>query len=408
MADRNDAVDLTRRQFLAEVAVVGGAATMCPLLGGPALAQSRTRPASRPAATSLPKAFKGNVSNHEAMFYEKLPERIVRCDLCPRHCRVTDGQRGWCGVRKNRAGVYRTLVYGKIVSGHVDPIEKKPMYHYMPGTPALSVATAGCNFECKFCQNWEISQVRPEQIPAVDLPPARLVEIAKARKVPTLAFTYNEPIVFYEYMHDAAKRARAAGIGSVMISNGYIEAKPLRQVCRHLTGVKVDFKAFSEAFYRDICQGKLKEVLETLLLIKKIGIHLELVVLVIPTLNDSEKELTGMAKWIVKNLGPDVPLHFSRFTPRYRLKNLPRTPVKTLERARGIARAAGVHYVYIGNVPFHQAGHTYCHKCNTVLIRRVGYLVRQNLITKKGTCPKCGTAIPGVWSAKQALAVRKG
>lgn len=350
---------------------------------------------------------KGNLSDHEAMFYQKLPEQKIRCGICPRRCVISDAERGWCGVRENRKGVYKFLVYGKACSAHIDPIEKKPLYHYLPGTTALSVATAGCNFECKFCQNWEISQVRPEQIRSVDLPPKRLVEIAEARGVPSLAFTYSEPVIFYEYMHDSAKLARAAGIGSTMISNGYIEAKPMRQLCEHLTAVKVDFKAYSEDFYRKICRGTLQPVLKTLLLCKKIGIHLELVVLIVPTLNDTDKELQGMAKWIMDNLGPDVPLHFSRFHPQYRLKNLPPTPVKTLDRAHGIAKAAGIHHVYIGNVPMNPASHTYCPKCGQRLIKRLGYLVRENLVTPAGKCPKCGQGIAGVWSKQQAFAKRK-
>ena len=209
------------------------------------------------------------------------------------------------------------------------------------------------------------------------------MEIAKARRVPTLAFTYSEPTIFYEYAHDAAKLARAAGIGSAIISNGYMLEKPLRQLCEHLTAVKVDFKAYSEKFYREICRGHLKPVLDTLLVCKRIGIHLELVVLIIPTLNDSDQELKGMSKWIMDNLGPDVPLHFSRFNPMYRLKNLPPTPVDTLQRAHGIAKAAGIHYAYIGNVPMSDANHTHCHKCGKAFVPH-----EEGKLPPK--CPFCG------------------
>ena len=394
---------MTRREFLARVASAGGACAAAGIACPHAAAQDA--PSDGPGVAGV--GAKGNLSDHEVMFYEKLPEQKVRCGICPRECVISDRERGWCGVRENRGGIYKLLVYGKACSAHIDPIEKKPLYHYLPGTTALSVATAGCNMECKFCQNWEISQVRPEQVPNTDLPPKRLVEIAKARKVPTLAFTYTEPTIFYEYAHDAARLARAAGIGSTIISNGYMKEKPLRQLCEHLTAVKVDFKAYSEKFYRDVCRGHLKPVLDTLRTCRKIGIHLELVVLVIPTLNDSDEELKGMAKWIVDNLGPNVPLHFSRFSPMYRLKNLPRTPVRTLQRAHGIARAAGIRYAFIGNVPMDDANHTYCHKCGKRLIKRLGYLVRENLVTADGTCPACGTAIPGVWTHKQAFAARK-
>ena len=392
---------LTRREFLFRAAAVGGACAAGTLLEvSPAAGQDQAAGAGMAGV-----GIKANLSDHEVMFYQKLPGQKVRCGICPRECLVPEGQRGWCGVRENHNGSYRLLVYGKVVSAHIDPIEKKPLYHYLPGTTALSVATAGCNFECKFCQNWEISQVRPEQIPAADLPPAKLVKVAKARKVPTLAFTYNEPVIFYEYAHDAAKLARTAGIGSAMISNGFIREKPFRQLCEHLTAVKVDLKSFTDRFYRTICRGRLKPVLNTILTARKIGIHLELVVLVIPTLNDGDEELKNMAKWIVDNLGPDVPLHFSRFNPMYRLRNLPPTPLRTLQRAHQIARDAGVHYVYIGNVPMNPANHTYCHKCGKRVIKRLGFLVRENLL-RDGKCPNCGTAIPGVWSQRQALARR--
>jgi len=409
-ANQPTAGPITRRQFLARAAAAGGACAAGGILLAAPTAQAAAKdPSGGPAKTDfdvIPAGVRGNLSDHEAMFYEDIGDNRVRCNLCPRHCVVSDGERGWCGVRENRNGRYRTLVYGKICSAHIDPIEKKPLFHYLPGTTALSVATAGCNLECKFCQNWEISQVRPEQLPNADLPPQRLVSIAKSRRVPTLAFTYNEPTIFYEYMHDSAKLARAAGVGSVMISNGFINEKPMRQLCRHLTAVKVDFKAFNDEFYRKTCRGWLKPVLQTMRLCKKIGIHLEMVVLIIPTLNDGDAELKGMAKWIVDNLGPDVPLHFSRFTPMYRLKNLPPTPVQTLERAHAIARAAGIHYAYIGNVPFHPASNTYCPKCGKLLIRRTGYHVGENHVTDESACPGCGTKIPGVFSAKQAFAER--
>ncbi len=395
---------LTRREFFSAAAAgAGGAALLaCPLGLG-----AQDVPGGEMAVSEH--VAKSNLSDHECMFYEKLPGGKVRCGICPRRCVVSDAERGWCGGRENRKGAYKTLVYGKACSAQIDPIEKKPLYHYLPGTTALSVATAGCNFECKFCQNWEISQVRPEQVGRVyELPPKALVEVAKARKVPTLAFTYSEPVIFYEYAHDGAKVGRAAGVGSCIISNGYIETEPLKRLCEHLTAVKVDLKAYTEKFYRDICRGTLKPVLRTLTTCRKIGIHLEIVVLIIPTLNDTAEELTGMAKWIVDNLGPDVPLHFSRFHPQYRLRNLPPTPIKTLKAAHAIAKAAGIHYVYIGNIPMDPANHTYCPKCGKLLIQRLGYRVRESRVTAEGKCPKCGTKIPGVFTPAAAFARRKG
>ncbi len=342
------------------------------------------------------------VARHAAMHWEKQPENRIKCVLCPRECEVADVERGYCGVRENHGGEYQTLVYGALCSANMDPIEKKPLFHYLPGTPAFSIATAGCNIECKFCQNWQISQFRPEQVESTLVTPERLVSVCKSRDCPTIAYTYSEPVIFYEYMHDTAALARQRGVGSVMISNGYIQEKPLRELCRQLTGVKIDLKAFTEKFYQEQCAGKLKPVLATLEWLKDIGIWFELVILIIPTLNDSPNEIKEMSAWVVKHLGPDVPMHFTRFHPTYRLKNLPRTPVSTLERCRKIAMDAGVHYVYAGNVPMHEGENTYCHRCRSELIRRVGFRVASNAV-KDGKCSKCGAKIPGVWSQGQVI-----
>ncbi len=337
------------------------------------------------------------------MFWEQGADNKVKCALCPRECEVADVERGYCGVRENQAGQYQTLVYGALCSANVDPIEKKPLFHYLPGTDAFSIATAGCNIECKFCQNWQISQFRPEQVKSVAIPSDRLVSACKSRAAPTIAYTYSEPVIFYEYMHDTAALARQHGIGSVMISNGYIQEKPLRQLCQHLTGVKIDLKAFTERFYRELCAGELKPVLSTLEVLKDIGIWFELVILIIPTQNDSADEIREMSKWVVKNLGPDVPMHFTRFRPTYRVTNLPATPVSTIERCRDVALEAGVHYAYAGNVRMHPGENTYCHNCRHELIHRIGFRIEFNKIAN-GTCPECGTRIPGVWSQEQALA----
>ena len=356
-------------------------------------------------AGDLPGPMLEGVARHPAMFWEKLAQNQVKCTLCPRECQIADVERGYCGVRENQGGEYQTLVYGALCSGNVDPIEKKPLFHYLPGTTAFSIATAGCNIECKFCQNWQISQFRPEQVGSTLVPPEKLVALCKSRQSPTIAYTYSEPVVFYEYMHDTAALGREQGVGSVMISNGYIQEKPLRQLCQHLTGVKVDFKAFTEEFYVEWCAGHLKPVLEALETLKDIGIWLEMVVLIIPTLNDSPDEIKQMSRWVVKHLGPDVPMHFTRFHPTYRVTNLPRTPVATIERCREIALEAGVHYVYAGNVRGHPGENTYCHSCRERLIHRYGFHIRSNKI-EDGKCPKCGTSIPGVWSQEQALAFK--
>lgn len=334
----------------------------------------------------------------EAMFYEKEVGNRVRCLLCPLMCSVPEGLRGVCGNKENRKGTYYSLVYGKVCALHIDPIEKKPLFHFLPGTGAFSIATAGCNMECNYCQNWQISQARPEEVDFRYLPPERVVKACQDRKVKTIAFTYSEPVAFYTYMYDTAKLAKEKGINSVMISNGYINEKPLREVCKQLTAVKIDLKGFREDFYRKICQGQLKPVLDTLVTLKDIGIWFEIVVLVIPTLNDSQEEITEMCRWINKHLGPDVPVHFSRFTPMYKLTNLPPTPVKTLEMAWQIALESGMKFVYLGNVLSHPAESTICPSCKKIIIKRIGYLIKEDHI-KDGKCAYCQKAIPGVWTS---------
>jgi len=332
----------------------------------------------------------------EAMHYKRLDEDRVECEICPRACKVAPKERGYCGVRENFGGEYKTLVYGRACSANVDPIEKKPLSHFLPGSKALSIATAGCNIECKFCQNWEISQFRPEQIRNFDLQPEALVSEARRGKIESIAFTYSEPVIFYEYMHDTAKLGRKKGVESVMISNGYIKEKPMEQLCEHLSAVKIDLKAFTEKFYKDTCSGELQPVLDTLKLLKRKGMWFEIVVLIVPTLNDSEGEISEMCKWVHAELGEGVPIHFSRFHPTYKIKNLPPTPISTLTRAREIAMQAGLRFAYVGNVPGHEGESTYCPCCKKVVVKRMGYRVLDVAI-KDGKCKGCGCAIPGVW-----------
>jgi len=340
--------------------------------------------------------FTKKLSEVEARYYKKLENGGVECELCPRHCMVTDLERGYCGVRENRGDVYYTLIYGLPCAVNIDPIEKKPLFHFHPGTNAFSLATAGCNCNCKFCQNWDISQLRPEQTDNLDLPPKDIVQLCRARNVPTIAYTYSEPIVFYEYMYDIAEIAHRNSIKSVMITGGYIEKKPLRQLLTQLDAVKVDLKAIRKDYYKNIVDGELRPVLEALIEIKKIGVWLELVYLVVPTLNDSDAEFRELAQWIKTNLGTDTPIHFSRFHPQYLLKNLPITPQSTLERAHRICRDEGLEYVYLGNLPGHPAESTYCPGCGNLLIDRRGYRILSNNI-KNGTCPDCGKLIPGIF-----------
>jgi pyruvate formate lyase activating enzyme len=334
----------------------------------------------------------------EARFYDKQDYRKIKCKLCPRGCAIDDRERGYCGVRENRGGTYYTLVHSRVVTAHVDPIEKKPFFHFLPGTVAFSIATAGCNVNCKMCQNWDISQVRPEQVRSSYVPPQRVAELARQYECPTIAYTYSEPVVYYEYMADCAEASHGLGVKSVVVTGGYIQPEPLQKLCRQVDAIKVDLKGYSEKFYKEVVNGELKPVLDALVTIRKQGVWNEIVYLVIPTLNDGDAEFKGLAKWIKAELGPDVPLHFSRFHPEYLLKNLPPTPVETLDRAKAIADAEGLHYVYIGNVPGHPAENTYCPKCRKIVVERTGYTV-STVHIHNGKCKFCQQAIPGVWRA---------
>jgi pyruvate formate lyase activating enzyme len=278
----------------------------------------------------------------------------------------------------------------------MDPIEKKPFYHYLPTAAAFSLATAGCNLRCTYCQNWTISQVPPEETRNADLPPEDVVRYAQEYQAPVIAYTYSEPIAFYEYMLDTARLAREAGLRNVVISAGFINPEPLRALCEVVDAVKIDLKGYDGAFYREVCGGELEPVLDAIATVYESETHLEIVNLVVPTLNDDLDQLRALARWIVSDLSPDVPLHFSRFYPQYKLKNLPPTPVETLERAREIALGEGVRFAYIGNVAGHPANHTYCPACGEVVIERVGFGVQAYHIGG-GRCVFCGAPIPGVW-----------
>jgi pyruvate formate lyase activating enzyme len=320
----------------------------------------------------------------------------VQCNLCPHRCIIADGERGTCRVRENRGGRLYSMVYGNPCAVHVDPIEKKPFYHFLPTVAAFSLATAGCSLRCLYCQNWQISQLPPEETQNADLPPEDVVLYAQQQQAPVIAYTYSEPTAFYEYMLDTSRRAREAGLRNVVVSAGFINPEPLRELCQAVDAIKIDLKGYDEGFYRDVCGAELGPVLEAIRIIYESGVHLEIVNLVVPTLNDSLEQLRALAQWIAQDLSPDVPLHFSRFHPQYKLTNLPPTPVETLDRARETAMEEGVHFVYVGNVPDHPGNHTYCPACGEVLIARQGFTVTEYHL-QEGVCAYCGEPIPGVW-----------
>jgi pyruvate formate lyase activating enzyme len=340
---------------------------------------------------------RGLVKTKLSPFFTSLGGGEIRCELCPRRCRVPRGQRGFCRVRENRDGKYYSLVYGNPCAIHLDPIEKKPFFHVLPATNSFSLATAGCNFQCKFCQNWEISQASPEDLNNYDLPPEFVAKKAREAGARSVAYTYVEPMIFYEYMYDICQLVRKAGLLNVCHSNGFINLEPLRNLCKVMDAANIDLKGFTEDFYRDVSNGELAPVLETLKAYRQAKVHLEITNLLIPTKNDDMNVVKEMCLWIGKELGSETPIHFSRFYPLYKLKSLPATPVSTLEKARSVAMAAGLEYVYIGNVPGHEGENTFCPKCKKMVIKRTSYVVGEvNL--KEGKCKFCGKPIPGIWT----------
>jgi len=320
----------------------------------------------------------------------------VQCELCPKACVIQPGQSGECRVRINIDGVLRTVVYAYPCSIHADPVEKKPLFHFLPGTRILSIATVGCNLHCKNCQNWEISQANPEQSQAYFYPPDKLVAAAVEYGFPSIAYTYTDPVVYYEYTYDTAKLARAQNIRTVLVTAAYISKEPWRRLLEFVDAANIDLKGITDDFYRRVCSGTLKPVQQALVLAKAAGIMVEVTNLIIPTLNDKPEHIRQLVQWVRRNLGSETPVHFSRFSPRYKMRHLPPTSARTLELAREIAMSEGMQYIYIGNIQSKEGQNTYCPACKKLLIERIGYTVLQNRLAE-GCCPDCGTQIYGVW-----------
>jgi len=342
-------------------------------------------------------------------YWHKLDDGRIQCDLCPRFCKLHEGQQGLCFVRENRDEQIVLTTYGRSSGFCVDPIEKKPLNHFLPGTPVLSFGTAGCNLACKFCQNWDMSKAREMDVLADRAEPEVIALAAQELGCSSVAYTYNDPVIFLEYAVDVAQACRERGISSVAVTAGYITEKPRRHFFDYMDAANVDLKAFTEDFYYELCGGHLQNVLDTLVYIKhETGVWLEITNLLIPGKNDSEDELKRMTEWVVENLGPDVPMHFTAFHPDWKMRDIPATPFETLIRAREIAMANGVHYAYTGNVHDKEGESTYCHSCGRQVIGRDWYVLSDWHVDDQGCCGYCGTPLagvfagpPGDWGAKR-------
>ena len=327
----------------------------------------------------------------EVLLYKKLSGDKVQCQTCAHYCLVLPGKRGICGVRENIGGKLYALNYGKIAAAHIDPIEKKPLFHFLPGSYSYSLATVGCNLKCANCQNWDISQGFKDtgEIPGEDLSPEQIVNLALKNNLPSISYTYTEPTIFLEYALDTMKLARKAGLKNVWVSNGFMTEKSAKLVIPYLDANNIDIKSFSDEFYIKHCGGRLQPVLDTAKLMKKSGVWLEITTLVIPTLSDSKEMFKNIAKFIYNELGPETPWHISQFSGAisWKLRHLPETPLETLKMAYKIGKETGLKYVYMGNIPSHPAENTYCPKCATLAIKRLGYSINRH--DKNGKCQKC-------------------
>jgi len=331
----------------------------------------------------------------EAVFWKKLKNGLVKCELCPHFCTIGKGKYGKCRVRKNVEGKLYAMSYDVPVSVNIDPIEKKPLYHFLPGTMSYSVGMAGCNLACSFCQNWELSQKSAEELISPKVMAKEIIEKAVEYECPSVSYTYSEPSVSYEFVLEMAKLARKKGLKNVLVSNGFINPEPLKKLCKYIDAANIDLKGITEDFYSKICGARLKPVLEALKIYKKEGVWLEITNLIIPGFNDSKKDIEKLVLWVKKNLGNDVPLHFSAFYPMYKMINVPETTVEKLKEAREIALKRGLKYVYTGNLKDDEGSATYCFKCRNPLIMRQGFRVTENRIVK-GKC-RCGEKVAGVW-----------
>jgi pyruvate formate lyase activating enzyme len=331
----------------------------------------------------------------EAMFYKTVRDDILQCELCPQFCVLKPGDRGKCHVRENKNGKLYSLVYAKPCSIAIDPVEKKPLFHFLPGSKTFSISTVGCNLDCKACQNWEISQANPEDVPAKEMQPEEVVAEALKHNCESISYTYIEPSIFFEYVLDIAKLARQKGLKNIMVTNGFLNPEPIQELYKYIDAANIDLKSFSEEFYKDMCEGRLQPVLDAIKQIKSMGVWIEITTLVIPGQNDNREDIRNMFKWIKANVGADTPVHFSRFFPCYKLLNIEPTPIDTLRDCYEIATEVGLKYIYVGNVldtHFHQ---TVCPKCGMEVIDRSPRYELEEVHLEDGACKFCKTRIAG-------------
>ncbi len=385
-------IKISRNKFLKSAL---GACSLC--AAGLAAASSKVLAQTAPPANEQPQTARmGFTSPSEAAWFTNVDNSGIKCGLCPNECRLQPGQRSLCRVRENRDGKGYTLAHSNPALIQEDPVERKPFFHVLPGTRALSISTAGCNLSCKFCEVWDMALVAPEDVHAYNMPPDDIVKHARAAGLKSLSYAFGEPVIFYEYMKKTAEKAREQGLLNLMHTAAYINPDPLEELCSTVDAVNVDLKSFDEEFYREVVGGELQPVLDSLKTIREKGLHLEITTIVIPTLNDDMEMLERMCAWIKKELGPDVPLHLARFYPLYQLSGLPRTPVSTLDKARETAMQAGLNHVYVSRVTGHEGENTFCPGCKEKIINRVGFVI-DSLDMQDGKCSHCGREITGIW-----------
>jgi len=389
VSKRKLSAGLSRREF-----VKAGAASVCAICLSKVTGCTPKR--SKPQEQAARGVQIGLVRPVPSPWFKQTESGKVQCQLCPRECTLAEGERSPCRVRENRGGVGYTLTYGNPALLQEDPVERKPFYHVLPGSRVLSIATAGCNLSCHFCEVWDIALVKPEEVHNHEMPPEKVVAHAQASGVRAVSYAFGEPVAFYEYMASTAALAKEAGLLNIAHTAGYIRPEPLKKLCRTLDAINVDLKSFDPAFYRKVVGGELAPVLANLKLLHDEGVHLEITNIVIPTLNDDLGLIREMCRWIADELGTDVPLHFARFYPLFRLSTLPQTPVSTLEQAREAGLQAGLKFVYIAKVVGHEGENTFCPGCGQKVIKRIGFVIAEVLL-ENGACKNCGTAIAGLW-----------